>query len=154
MKPEEYIRLLEQNIDKLPDLVKGYVYKRGSVLRSVKQRFLQKGIDGYGNKLGTYSSATIRRKKKKGQITSHVTLRDSGQWYESLFLRFEGTELILDSTDLSLTSKLVDGEKLFPGYGQGIMEFSNEEQIMIDSILDEFYFELSKKLEKNIDIEI
>ena len=133
--------------------VEGYVYKRGTILRSVKLR-LFRGKDGDLKMIGDYAPSTIARKKKKGQITKYVNLRDTGNWYKDLFLKWDKDELMLENKDLPLTSKLIDGEYKFKGYGDAILELSQKEVDLVDKLVDEYIAVMQKKiLDQQIDLE-
>lgn len=41
------------------------------------------GEDSLGDNLGSYSPFTIEKKKKKGQPTNRITLKDTGEFYSS-----------------------------------------------------------------------
>ena len=45
-------------------------------------------------------------KKEKGQPTDRVTLKDTGEFHRSIFVKFEGDKIIIDS-DNDLRDKLV-----------------------------------------------
>tara|TARA_R110000744_G_scaffold13793_3_gene39868 strand:- start:2537 stop:3007 length:471 start_codon:yes stop_codon:yes gene_type:complete len=144
------------NID-IRDLLNKYIAKKsGNILGSVKLRFWQKGIDGFGNSLGKYAPSTVIRKKRSPfSRTSHVTLRNTGQWYQSLFIKLESDALLLDSKDSSLTAMLIDGEgSHFLGYGEGILEFSNDEKILIQTYIDDFQKIIKKQIELDLDLDI
>tara|TARA_R110000851_G_scaffold137954_1_gene274068 strand:+ start:6209 stop:6673 length:465 start_codon:yes stop_codon:yes gene_type:complete len=152
MTGKEYLANLNDIEASFVSELKNYAYKRGAILRSVKLR-LYNGRDGNLKPLGNYSINTIKRKKKKGQKTSNVTLQDSGGWYNNLFLRWEAQELILDNKDTLLTSKLIDGDgKWFNGYGDGILELSGLEVELLDALVDEYMLSVQKKINKNIDL--
>ena len=154
MNIQEYNKLLKDNIKDIDKKLKDYIYLKGGILRAVKLR-LYRGIDGSGSSLGTYAPGTIEMKKKgrdgRDTKTSNVTLRDTGKWYKSLFLRWEGVNLLLDSTDPSKTQLLIEGEKKMAGYGDDILELSQDEVVMADTITEKFMEELVSKINK-IDI--
>ena len=57
----------------------------GKILSIIKLRLFNRGVDGDNKKiLPSYANRTIADKKKKGQRTSHVTLRDTGGFYKSM----------------------------------------------------------------------
>lgn len=53
-------------------------------------QLFEKGEDGQGNTLGTYAPSTIVIKQGKGQKTSNITLRDTGEYYSSYKLSIKG----------------------------------------------------------------
>ena len=54
-----------------------------------------------------YKPFTIAIKKEKGQPTDRVTLKDTGEFHRSIFVKFEGDKIIIDS-DNDLRDKLVE----------------------------------------------
>jgi len=154
MTTKEYNKFLRDNIKDIDKKLKNYIYLKGGVLRAVKLR-LYRGIDGRGDSLGTYAKATIERKKRgrggHDRKTSNVTLKDTGKWYNSLFLQWAGSTLLLETRDPGKTQLLVDGSGKMGGYGDGIMELSQEEEILVDNIKEKFYQELVNKV-NNINI--
>lgn len=66
-------------------------------IRLNQRQLFEKGINTRGTELRTYFAVapnvyaykTIEYKQKKGQKTDVVTLRDTGNWYNSLRLRVE-----------------------------------------------------------------
>lgn len=51
-------------------------------LNTIDQLY-DKGIDSLGDSLGDYSPFTVRVKVYKGQKTSNITLKDTGEFYDS-----------------------------------------------------------------------
>jgi hypothetical protein len=151
MTTKEYNKFLSDNIKDIDKKLKGYVYQRGGVLAAAKLRLYNRGVDGLGKSLGTYKKSTIALKKRgrggHDRKTSNVTLKDTGRWYKSLFLKWEGSTLLLETRDPGKTQLLVEGEgKFFGGYGDGIMELSKEEEMLVDNIKEKFYQELVNKV--------
>ena len=68
---------------------------------------LMDGLDKEGKEIiPEYTPTTVKIKREKGQITDHVTLRDTGEWHNSLFLDVKDKEIITDS-DHYLTDELL-----------------------------------------------
>ena len=144
MSLDEYIASLEQFSNDLEKIIQRFIDKNSlALLNAVKNRFWNKGIDGNLNLIGggKYAESTIKRKKRKASArTSHITLRDTGDWWKSLFVLYENGELQLSSTDHDKTLKLINGEFNFRGYGQGIMEFTpDEKRVFLDNIKTDLY---------------
>lgn len=62
------------------------------------------GLDKEGKEIvneqgGKYSPTTVRIKQEKGQPTDRVTLRDTGDWQDAMFLEVKGNEILTDSSD-------------------------------------------------------
>lgn len=88
----------------------------------VTENQLQKGIDGEGAKIQpAYTPFTVKIKRLKGQPTNRVTLKDEGDFYDSIDLRF-GT----GSTPWIFVVYATDDkvEKLQNKYGEGILGFN------------------------------
>lgn len=49
-----------------------------------QEQMYEKGIDSKGESLGEYSNFTIGKKIEKGQRYDHVTLKDTGDFYNSM----------------------------------------------------------------------
>ena len=163
MSLEEYIKQLEAFSGAVPELVKQFVKNNsGYLLGAAKRRFYNLGVDGDGVLIcgGQYAEYTIKLKKKSPYSrTSHITLRDTGNWYKSLFVAIEDGMLFMKSTDTLLTNKLIDGESKensnFKGYGEAIMEFTNEELNQFEDIIfKQLYKYLEKKFQTNIEIDL
>ena len=77
----------------------------------------RRGITGTGVKImsyAPYTKRTIAIKKKKGQPTTRVTLRDTGDFYKSMFVNFDSEGFYVTSMDYK-TPELVEkyGEEIF-----------------------------------------
>lgn len=62
----------------------------------------EKGINSKGISIHTYrpyKPSTVRQKLRKGQPVDRVTLRDTGKFYNSLFLVSDSQGFYIDSTD-------------------------------------------------------
>ena len=81
---------------------------------------LDMGIDGYYDEIRPpYAPRTIKRKIKKGQPTDRVTLKDTGKFYDSLYLEFdEGGFRILSNDEKA--------KYLIAKYGSPILRVDNE----------------------------
>lgn len=73
-----------------------------------------KGIGSDGRSLGEYSPYTVEYKKAKGQIWSHVTLEDTGEFYRGFYVRWSSDSFQIWSSD-GKTPKLVMewGDEIF-----------------------------------------
>ena len=61
---------------------------------------LMDGLDKEGKEIiPEYTPTTVKIKREKGQITDHVTLRDTGDWQDAMFLEVKGNEILTDSSD-------------------------------------------------------
>lgn len=90
-KISRFRRNLESYQAQLPDVVLDAVYQNeGKVLDLVRDDQLNaQGIDGAGRKIKpTYTAFTRQIKRDKGQITSHVTLRDTGETQDTMGMEY------------------------------------------------------------------
>lgn len=92
--------------DNLPLLLKDIVYDKEDIIISAiaDDQLYRRGINGKGRKImdyAPYTATTIRIKKRKGQPTSRVTLRDTGEFHESMYIVFdaEGFRITADAND-------------------------------------------------------
>ena len=132
MNIAQEIGFLENEISEIEPLIRKIIKdNKGKILSIIKLRLYRKGIDGDGNKiLPDYSTGTIETKKGKRQITSHVTLRDTGKWYGSFYVVYENGEIKVKS----YSSKTI---QLTEKYGNSILEFTNQElEYIILSIIE------------------
>jgi len=106
----------------------------------LQEQLFQTGEDGKGVPIGMYSPFTIAIKKRKGQPTDRVTLKDTGDFYRSyVIIPFNGG-FTIDA----------DGEKedknLFDIYGDDILLPSQESLDLIAEYYEEQLIEYIKKL--------
>lgn len=82
---------------------------------------LDMGIDGYYDEIRPpYAPRTIKRKIKKGQPTDRVTLKDTGKFYDSLYLEF-------DESGFRILSNDEKAKYLIAKYGSPILRVYNED---------------------------
>jgi len=126
-----YIADLKEIEKDFGNIVRDIIKKnQGKILTMIKLRLYNTGIDGAGNQIGQYYYQTIKEKKAKGQRSSFVTLRDSGDWYRAMYVEMIGNDVIVDSTDWK-TSKLIEM------YSADILGLTiQEEDIIINAIIE------------------
>lgn len=92
------IRNLEYRLrafrDSIPNLLEDAVRSQEAVIVSAiaNDQLYRRGINGRGKKImdyAPYRPRTIQAKKRKGQPTTRVTLRDTGEFHKSMFLVFD-----------------------------------------------------------------
>lgn len=102
------IRNLEYRLrafkDSLPMLLESIILDKEDVIVSAiaNNQLYRRGITGTGKKIMDYmpyAPRTIQRKKKKGQPTMRVTLRDTGEFHKSMFLVFDSEGFYITSND-------------------------------------------------------
>lgn len=96
-------------------------------LNTQKQLYKQ-GKDAKGRLLdevgGSYSPYTIDKKKQKGEITDHVTLKDTGDFYNSFRAYVDGNKDIVVSADT-----IKDTTDLLTEWGGAILGLNEESKI-------------------------
>jgi len=58
-------------------------------------QMFEDGVDSKGVSLGEYSPFTVVLKEKKGQRTDHITLKDTGEFYDSIDVTSEPNQIII-----------------------------------------------------------
>lgn len=113
---EYRLRAFKEN---LPALLEDIVRDKEDVIVSAiaDNQLYGRGITGSGQKImdyAPYAPRTMRAKKKKGQPTTRVTLRDTGEFHRSMFLVVDSEGFYITSDD-SKTKFLTDkyGDKIF-----------------------------------------
>jgi hypothetical protein len=149
MNLTSYISSFSNEIDNIDETVRDIIERNsGKILSVIKLRMYQSGIAGDGQKITPeYSPITITRKKGKGQISSHVTLRNTGEWYKSFYIDFIDGEVIVKS-DSSKT------EDLTAKYGDSILELTEQEvELIVLSIIEPELFKVLNNIKQiNIDL--
>jgi len=153
----QYIAELNFFADNLHNVVGDAGVKNADyIVNKQNTRLENKGTDAKESPIGSYSSVTVSFKKSKGDRYDHVTLKDEGNWYNSMFVENRGTQgLIIDSSDTSLTGKLMNGggERENPAYGKDIIGLTEPEtnDLVIEKIDPEIQKTINK-LPQTIDI--
>lgn len=144
MELNAYIAKLHVAKDNLPEVIEGILKKHeGTILGMLKFRLFNFGTDGNDDLIGdgTYSEKTLASKKKKGQKTNIITLRDTGMFYNSMFLEIDGSNYEVSSKD-SKAAILVDS------YGEAILDLTFKQQNdVVENIVDP---DLQKYLDDNM----
>lgn len=138
---DTYLVELNNLSKNLPKIVADIVARNeGKMLNMLKMRLWNTGRDASGSLITpAYTETTVDWKQQAGQRTSHVTLRDSGDFYKSMFIKVIGNELIVGATDPKTT-------QLISKYGVDILGLTKQEQeILIYSIIEP---EIEKEIQK------
>lgn len=90
--------------DNLPQLLEEVVRDKEDVIIAAitNDQLYRRGVNGRDVKImdyEPYAISTIRRKQKKGQPTTRVTLKDTGEFYESMFVVFDDEGFYITSND-------------------------------------------------------
>lgn len=106
-----------------------------------ERQLYEKGIDGEGKFLAHYSKFTIALKKSKGEVYTHTTLHDTGDFYEGFFAFGEDSVIVIWSSDEK-------SEMLAREYGQDIFMLTVEnnkivnEEIILPALVKWFLSEI------------
>lgn len=104
----------------------------------------RRGINGRGEKIMSYmpyTAKTIQNKKRKGQPTTRVTLRDTGAFHESMYVVF-------DSEGFYITASDEKTEELVKKYGEEIFRLTDKNFTRI--VRSHIRKELVKRLKRAI----
>lgn len=90
--------------DSLPTLLEDIVRSKEDVIVSAiaDDQLYRRGINGRGEKImdyEPYAARTIENKKRKGQPTTRVTLRDTGDFHKSMHVIFDSEGFYVTSDD-------------------------------------------------------
>lgn len=88
----------------------------------VNEQLYEQGINGQGVSIMSYmpyTISTVKIKRKKGQPYNRVTLRDKGDFYNSLHVKFDDYGFYVTSTDEK-------APELLAKYGKTIFRLTNE----------------------------
>lgn len=132
--------------DNLPMYLEDIVRDKEDVIVSAiaDDQLYRRGINGRGEKIMNYmpyTAKTIQNKKRKGQPTTRVTLRDTGAFHKSMFVVF-------DSEGFYITASDEKTEKLVKKYGEEIFRLTNKNFTRI--VRSHIRKELVKRLKRAI----
>ena len=99
------------------------------------------GVDSLGNSLGEYSPFTIPFKVEKGQRFDHITLKDTGDFYESFIVTPLKTGFKIDANPIK------DDDNLFDLFGKDIVGLTEENQERLVAFIEA---DFNKKLEERL----
>lgn len=140
-KLEHLIKRLEYFNDNIEEIaVQTTRQFEAEILDMNTENQLMKGVDADGDSLGKYAPLTISIKQAKGQPTDRVTLKDTGDFHQSFFARFNGKFITIGATDEK-------AQKLEDGYGKAIYGLSDKNvQELIDLLRPEMISEFRKQI--------
>lgn len=110
--------------DNLPMYLEDIIHDKEDVIVSAiaDDQLYRRGINGQGKKIMDYmpyTARTIQNKKRKGQPTTRVTLRDTGAFHESMYVVF-------DSEGFYVTASDEKTENLIKKYGEVIFRLTDK----------------------------
>ena len=149
------IAKLNKEYSQLGNWIPEYLEKRQGymILKPLKQRLYNQGVDGAGNKLPPYKSEKYKIfKRSKGVRAVPTTLFLEGNWYDSMYVKTgkKGkTHLIEVLTNRSAKNEPKKTKELKAKYGEDILTLNDDEA---QKIADELSIVLKEKFELNIDI--
>lgn len=94
------------------------------------------GIDSLGRALGDYSPYSVEIKKMKGQRYDHITLKDTGAFYDSWVVTVDRDGINIDADDVSHYD-----EPLFKVWGEDVLGLTKENLAILQSVIAEKYIE-------------
>ena len=97
----------------------------------------EQGIDSLGRALGEYAPFTIQEKIEKGQRYDHITLKDTGAFYDSWVVSVNAGAILLDADDTSLYD-----EPLFTVWGEDVLGLTEENLAYLQEAIIERYIEI------------
>lgn len=132
--------------DNLPILLEDIIRDKEDVIVSAiaDDQLYRRGINGRGEKIMDYmpyATRTIQNKKRKGQPTTRVTLRDTGEFHNSMFVVF-------DSEGFYITADDNKAQYLVKKYGEEIFRLTDKNFTRI--IRSHIRKELIKRLKRAI----
>ena len=100
---------------------------------NTKKQLFEKGEDSEGGSLGDYSAFTIQIKVSKGQRVDHITLRDTGAFYETF-------KVFVFSKGFKIEAKgQKEDSNLFDDFGENIVGISEESLFKLCEFIRPFY---------------
>ena len=142
----EVFRLVENFTQSQEKIMNDCINNSSETILDANRDQLFAGKDKQGKEIiPEYTQTTITIKKEKGQPTDRVTLKDTGEWHRSLFMKTESNKIFIDS-DHELTDKLL--EKYDRGNDTILGIPQNKKTDINESIMDKFIniFRLMTKL--------
>lgn len=94
----------------------------------------EEGVDSLGRSLGDYAPFTVEKKKQKGDRYDHITLKDTGAFYDSWVVKVDRKGLLLDADDSSKYD-----EPLFKVWGEDVLGLTDENMEKLALIIRENY---------------
>ena len=108
-------------------------------LNKIDQLF-NNGVDSLNQSLGEYSPYTIELKKSKGQRVANITLKDTGEFYDSFFIVVRKDEIIIGGDSIK-----EDGTDLVEEFGSEIYGLTPENTERVSRLIAIRYIAFIKK---------
>ena len=107
--------------------------KEEIIYLNTEEQLFEKGVDSKGVRIGDYSPFTIMEKVRKNQRYDHITLKDTGQFYDSWTVKIGRGFIELNA------SPIKDEDNLFEIYGEDVLGLTNESIEKLKPLLIEQY---------------
>jgi len=124
--------------DYIPEMLKDIVQSKADIIVETitHEQLYKEGITGSGEKIADfkpYRPSTVKRKRKKHQPYTRVTLKDSGSFYRQAYL-------ICEADGFYITSRSKVTPFLTKKYGQNIFKLTSKNltKILNEHIRKEF----------------
>jgi hypothetical protein len=104
-------------------------------------QLFNKGEDSLGVSLGDYSPFTKQIKAEKGQRLDHITLKDTGDFYETFFVT-----PFLKGFSINADGNKGGGDNLFDDFGQDITGLNEENKIILCEFIRPFFIAEAAKV--------
>jgi hypothetical protein len=141
-KAVQFLRVFKDYRDNAPEKVVGISEQLEPLITSLNRQQLQ--AQGEDNQKRTirppYSPVTRRYKARRGQPANRVTLRDTGDFHDSIFALFEGDEITLYADDPK-------APKLVAKYGRDVLGLTTDS---IDILVDRLRPAVQDKFKKDL----
>ena len=100
---------------------------------NTEEQLEEQGTDSLGRQLGKYSPLTIMYKRLKGDRFDHITLKDTGEFYDSFTVVVHVNEIVIDANDQK------DDTALFEVYGVDVLGITEDNMKFIKEMILENY---------------
>jgi len=104
-------------------------------------QLFQKGEDSTGVSLGEYTPFTKAIKVEKGQRIDHITLKDTGDFYETFFVT-----PFINGFSINADGNKGGGDNLFDDFGNEILGLSEENKIILCEFIRPFFITEATKI--------
>jgi hypothetical protein len=120
--------------------VREYIIKLNTEGLPTSQLY-NEGIDSLGVKLGEYTPYTVQIKLSKNQRVDHITLRDTGGFYESFTVKPNSKGFTILANPI-----MDDGTNLMDRFGKEIEGLTDENIKILTEFIAPFYVVEAKKI--------
>lgn len=79
---------------------------------NTQEQLFKKGVDSKDVTLGVYSPFTIEIKKSKGQPTNHITLKDTGDFYNTWTVKMVKGDIVIDANFIKDGEDIIEKNRL------------------------------------------